>query len=376
MEKHIKREIQKSLLGDFFKGKIIIIAGARQVGKTTLVEAILKDKQGLITFNADNPTDREKLEKRDLEQLISIIGDAKIIFIDEAQKVVDIGNTLKLLVDHYGKEKQIIATGSSSLNLLSNTSESLTGRKYVYELYSLSVREICSDKNTLRLEKELSDLLVYGTYPEIYLSSIDNKQRLLTEIASSYLYQDILELEQVRNPETLNKLLSAIALQIGSEVSLSELGKTVNLDLKTVERYIDLLEKNYVLFRLPPYYTNQRKTLSKLNKIYFYDLGIRNALINNFNRLDKRNDVGSLWENFIIVERMKLREYGGRYANQYFWKTYDGSEIDLVEQVAEKLNGYEIKWGRERTSPKSWLEYPNSSYEVVNRENFKDFLEI
>jgi len=264
MEKHIKREIQKSLLGDFFKGKIIIIAGARQVGKTTLVEAILKDKQGLITFNADNPTDREKLEKRDLEQLISIIGDAKIIFIDEAQKVVDIGNTLKLLVDHYGKEKQIIATGSSSLNLLSNTSESLTGRKYVYELYSLSVREICSDKNTLRLEKELSDLLVYGTYPEIYLSSIDNKQRLLTEIASSYLYQDILELEQVRNPETLNKLLSAIALQIGSEVSLSELGKTVNLDLKTVERYIDLLEKNYVLFRLPPYYTNQKKTLSKL----------------------------------------------------------------------------------------------------------------
>lgn len=376
MEEHIQREIQKPLLDDFFKGKIIIIAGARQVGKTTLVETILKDREGLISFNADNPTDRGKLEKKDLEELIPIIGNSKIIFIDEAQKVADIGNTLKLLVDYYGKEKQIIATGSSSLNLLSNTSESLTGRKYVYELYSLSVREIYSENRSLRLDKELGNLLIYGSYPEIHLNSIDTRQRLLTEITNSYLYQDILELEQVRNPETLNKLLSAIALQIGSEVSLSELGKTVNLDLKTVERYIDLLEKNYVLFRLPPYHTNQRKTLSKLNKIYFYDLGIRNALINNFNNLDKRSDVGGLWENFVIVERMKLRKYKRRYANQYFWKTYDGSEVDLVEQVAEKLNGYEIKWGRERTSPKSWLEYPNSSYEVVNKENFKEFLEV
>ncbi len=376
MEGHIQREIQKSLLNDFFKGKVIILAGARQVGKTTLVETILKGKEGLISFNADNPTDRGKLEKKDLEQLTSIIGNAKVIFIDEAQKVVDIGNTLKLLIDHYGKEKQIIATGSSSLNLLSNTSESLTGRKYVYELYSLSVREIYFEDEHLRLDKELDDLLIYGSYPEIYLSSVENKQRLLIEITNSYLYQDILELEQVRNPETLNKLLSAIALQIGSEVSLSELGKTVNLDLKTVERYIDLLEKNYVLFRLPPYYTNQRKTLSKLNKFYFYDLGIRNALINNFNNLDKRSDVGGLWENFLIVERMKLRRYKRMYAKQYFWKTYDGSEVDLVEQVAEKLHGYEIKWGRERSSPKTWLEYPNSSYEVVNKENFKSFLEV
>jgi len=376
MENNIKRELREVILKDFFQGKVIILTGARQVGKTTLINTLLKEKKGVISFNADNPTDREKLENKDLEHLMSIIQNAEIIFIDEAQKVVNIGNTLKLLVDHYKKEKQIIATGSSSLNLLSNTSEPLTGRKYVHEIYSLSLREIYSSKDYLKLEKELNDLLIYGTYPEIYLSSIGNRQRLLMEITKSYLYQDILELEQVRNPETLNKLLSAIALQVGCEVSLSELGKIVNLDLKTVERYIDLLEKNYVIFRLPPYYTNQRKTLSKQNKIYFYDLGIRNALINNFNSFDKRNDIGALWENFLIVERMKLRKYKIRYANQYFWKTYDGSEIDLVEQIAEKLNGYEIKWGKERTAPKSWLEYPSSSYETINKENYKEFLEV
>jgi len=244
----------------------------------------------------------------------------------------------------------------------------------VHELFSLSVREIVPDLNPLYLEKELSQILIYGAYPEIYTSNENDKQRLLTEIVSSYLYQDILELEQVRNPATLHKLLSAIALQLGSETSLNELSSLTGLDLKTVERYIDLLEKNYVLFRLPPYYTNRRKTLSKLNKIYFYDVGVRNALINNFNPLDLRNDVGALWENFLIVERMKLRQCKGIYASQYFWRTYDGAEIDLVESREGKLYGYEFKWGRKRSSSKSWLDYPSAQYKLINRENFIELL--
>ncbi|NCN06674.1 MAG: ATP-binding protein [Candidatus Pacebacteria bacterium] len=374
MKKNISREISAAIRGDFFKGKIIIVTGARQVGKTTLVTKIVSDFEKVLYLNADNSTDRQKLENQDLKKLQNLIGDNQIVFIDEAQKATDIGDTLKLLVDHYKDKKQIIATGSSSLNLLSNTQESLTGRKFVHKLFSLSIREIVSDLNPLDLEKELASILVFGTYPEIYTINEQDKQRQLIEITSSYLYQDILALEQVRNPASLNKLLSALALQLGSEVSLNELSNLIGLDLKTIERYIDLLEKNYVLFRLPPYYTNQRKTLSKLNKIYFYDLGIRNGLINNFNALDLRNDVGALWENFLIAERMKLRQVKNLHAVQYFWKTYDGAEIDLVEERGGKLFGYECKWKKSRTSPKSWLEYPGAEYKVINKENFIEFL--
>lgn len=374
MDKNIPRQITSAIENDLFQGKVLIITGARQVGKTTLIESILTGKKKVISFNADNLTDRTKLENQDFEKLNHLVGDNNIIFIDESQKIVNIGNTLKILVDNYKKSKQIIATGSSSLNLLTNTQEPLTGRKFVYELFSLSVQEMFPDLSLLDIEKVLPTLLIYGSYPEIYTSDEVNKRRLLTEITSSYLYQDILELEQVRNPAVLQKLLSALALQLGSEVSLTELGNLVGLDLKTVERYIDLLEKNYVIFRLPPYYSNQRKTLSKLNKIYFYDLGIRNTLINNFNPINLRTDVGALWENFLIVERMKLRQYRSINASQYFWRTYDKAEIDLVEEREGKLFGYEFKWGQERTAPKSWLEYPNATFTLVNKDNFIDFL--
>lgn len=374
MDKNIPRQITSAIENDLFQGKVLIITGARQVGKTTLIESILTGKKKVISFNADNLTDRTKLENQDFEKLNHFVGDNNIIFIDESQKIVNIGNTLKILVDNYKKSKQIIATGSSSLNLLTNTQEPLTGRKFVYELFSLSVQEMFPDLSLLDIEKVLPTLLIYGSYPEIYTSDEVNKRRLLTEITSSYLYQDILELEQVRNPAVLQKLLSALALQLGSEVSLTELGNLVGLDVKTVERYIDLLEKNYVIFRLPPYYSNQRKTLSKLNRIYFYDLGIRNTLINNFNPINLRTDVGALWENFLIVERMKLRQYRSINASQYFWRTYDKAEIDLVEEREGKLFGYEFKWGQERTAPKSWLEYPNATFTLVNKDNFIDFL--
>lgn len=376
MQYSIKRTIEKSIIKDFFKGKIIILAGPRQVGKTTLVKHLLKDYTSVITFNGDNRNDRNSLAKNDFEFIDKLIGENKIVFIDEAQKVEEIGNTLKLLVDNYGKKKQIIATGSSSLNLLSNTSEPLTGRKYVYELYPLSVTEIYSQRHPLDIDKELENLLIYGSYPDIYSGSLRVKEEQLLEITRSYLYKDILELEDVRSSSSIDKLLSALALQVGSEVSLRELSNLLNLHIGTVERYIDLLEKNYVIFRLPPYYTNQRKVLSKQNKIYFYDLGIRNALINNFNPLSKRNDRGALWENFLIIERIKLNAYTNRYVSNFFWRTYDGAEIDYIEKYADSLDGYEFKWNKEKNAPKSWLEYPNATYKLINIENYKEFLNL
>lgn len=374
MDKYIQRELESNIIKDFGKGKVIILVGPRQVGKTTLIQSILSNHKNIIAFNADNPTDRIKLENKDFENLDKIIGNNKIIFIDEAQKVTNIGTTIKLLVDNYKRNKQVIATGSSSLNLLSNTSEPLTGRKFTYELFGFSIREMFPKMQSLDIEKSLADLLIYGSYPQVYLNNEKDKQRILLEITSSYLYKDILELEQVRNPAILNKLLSALALQIGSEVSLSELSSLVGLDIKTVERYIDLLEKNYVIFRLPPYYTNQRKSISKQSKIFFYDLGIRNALINNFNSLELRGDTGALWENFLIIERFKYRKTKFVNASQFFWKTYHGAEVDLVEQREGKLFGYEFKWKKEKKAPQSWLEYPNAKYKVINKTNFIDFL--
>ncbi|MFH0791718.1 MAG: ATP-binding protein [bacterium] len=374
MSKIVKREIMSGIAGDYFKGKAIIIVGPRQVGKTTLIKSLLHENSDVIEFLGDNPTDRSKLENRDFEKLNQLIGKNKFVFIDEAQKISDIGQTIKLLVDNYKTEKQIIVTGSSSLNLLSNTQEPLTGRKFVYELFGFSLREIFPDMNSLKIEKSLADLLIFGSYPEVYLQSGKDRQRILLDITGSYLYKDILELEQIRNPAVLGKLLSALALQIGSLVSLSELSNTIKLDIKTVERYIDLLEKNYVIFRLPPYYTNQRKTISKQNKIYFYDLGIRNALINNFNDIELRNDLGALWENFLVLERLKYRRVNLVNASQYFWRTYDGTEIDLIEQEGGKLRGYEFKWSKRKTSPDGWLKYLNSSYQLITKDNFIDFL--
>lgn len=376
MQYSINRTIEESLKRDFFKGKIIILVGPRQVGKTTLINHILENYSSIITFSGDDRKDRNTLAKNSFAFLDNLIGEKKVIFIDEAQKIEEIGNTLKLLVDNYGEEKQIIATGSSSLNLLSNTSEPLTGRKYVYELYPLSVGEIYSQRHPLDIDKELESLLIYGTYPDIYNGSLKLKENHLTEIIRSYLYKDILELENVKNSSSLDTLLSALALQIGSEVSLSELSNLLNLNLRTIERYIDLLEKNYVIFRLPPFYTNERKVLSKQNKIYFYDLGIRNALINNFNPLSKRNDRGVLWENFLIIERMKLNAYTNRYVSKFFWRTYDGAEIDYIEKYADSLDGFEFKWSKERKAPKSWLEYTNAKYELINIDNYKKFLKM
>lgn len=373
----IIREITDKIFQDLFQGKIIILAGARQVGKTTLISSIIDNRSSVTIINGDDPIDRQKLQDKSFNELDKIFKDSQLVYIDEAQKIPNIGNTLKLLVDNYQSDKQIIATGSSSLNLLSNTQEALTGRKYVHYLFGLSVREISPSLNTLDLEKELSNLLIYGSYPEVYLSPIDQKQRILTEFTSSYLYQDVLELENIRNSTAINKLLQALALQLGSEVSTNELANLVGIDAKTVDRYIDLLEKNFVIFRLLPYASNQRKILSKMNKIYFYDLGIRNMIINNLNPLELREDVEALWENFVIIERMKQRSYHNIAASQYFWRTYDGAEVDLVESREGKLFGYEIKYRIAKTTPPaSWLENPGASHQLINRSNYLEWLKL
>ncbi len=368
-----KRLLKQELKKRFFKGKILIITGARQTGKTTLVKEFQQEfkKDKTIFFNCDNITDREKLKNRDLEFLEQLVGNAKLIIIDEAQKVENIGNALKLLVDHYKTKKQIIVTGSSSINLLDNTQEPLTGRKYVYNLFPLALEEIYSD-NYLKLLKEFNQLLLFGTYPEVVKQpSFSEKKVLLQELASSSIYKDILAFQQVKSSDILYNLLKALALQIGSQFSYYELSTKLGIDKNTVQRYVDLLEKSFVIFRLRPLFRNKRKEISKLKKIYFYDVGIRNALINDFNLLENRSDVGALWENFIIVERMKYRVYHQASVEQYFWRSYNKQEIDLVEEKNRKLFGYEIKWSEKAKArrPSLWKE----EYKVITKENLRGF---
>ena len=363
---------------DFFKGKAIIIAGARQTGKTTLAEEII-DEFELKTkyFNCDNPDERSLLSNKNLEFLKNIVGNAKIVFIDEGQKVPTIGQTLKLLVDHYGKTKQILVTGSSGFNLLYKTEETLTGRKIVYFLYPLSLEELHPDKDLLGAIKTMEQRLIFGGYPEIAsLSSAEEKTNRLKQLASSYLYQDILEFQQVKNSSVILNLLKALAFQIGSEVSYVELGNLIGADKRTAERYVDLLEKNFIIFKLGPYFTNKRKEISKMKKIYFWDLGIRNTVINNLNFLENRNDVGLLWENFAVSERLKFQSYHRIYANNYFFRTYGGSEVDLVEEREEKLFGFEFKWSEKKRekAPAPWAKYPNSRYQLITPQKISGFI--
>jgi len=371
------RLIEPQLEQQFFKSKVVILTGARQTGKTTLVKKILAEsayRDSVRFFNCDNPTDRDALNNQDLEFLKGLIGNAKLVFIDEGQKVETIGQTLKLLVDYYQDQKQILVTGSSSFK----TSEALTGRKFVFHLFPLSLEEIYSDKNMLTVLKELPTHLVYGNYPEVAgLAAFADKKRRLEELAASYLYRDILEFQKIKSPTLLTNLLRALAWQIGSEVSYTELSSLLGIDKNTIERYVDILEKNYIVFRLSPYATNKRKEISKLRKIYFFDVGIRNALINNFNPLEQRNDIGVLWENFILVERMKFRAYHEITANDYFWRTYGGAEIDLVEEREGQLFGYEFKWQdkKRRAAPSiHWRKYRNSTYEVIDPQKMPGFV--
>jgi uncharacterized protein len=374
----IKRILQAHILKNSFHGQVLIIQGPRQVGKTTLALEIvkgLKTKGKARIFNCDDPDHRDRLENKGLDSLRKTIGDAKVVFIDEGQKLTTIGQTLKLLADHYKINLQVVVTGSSTMNLLDKTQESLAGRKKVYTLYPVSLEEMFKGQDVER--KDLESLLVFGNYPHV----VTTRKRLdkidvLKELKTSYLYRDVFDFEGMKNADVFMNLVKALAHQIGNEVSYTELANLLKINRATVERYIHVLEQSFIVFRLPVYTRNKRRELSKLRKIYFYDVGMRNAVINNFTPLDQRDDLGALWENFIIVERMKYREYRRIEANQYFWRTYDGSEVDLVEEREGKLYGFEFKW-KPREYPRvlaKWNEYKGSSYQVITPDDARGFV--
>jgi len=375
----IKRILKQNILKHAFKGQILIIQGPRQVGKTTLSLEVVKDlkvKGDARIFNCDDPDHRDLLENRGLEALKNSVGKAKIVFIDEGQKLSTIGQTLKLLVDYFKKSTQIIVTGSSTMNLLDKTQEALTGRKKIYTLYPISLEEVV--KNSRIEKKKLEALLVFGSYPHVVTEhKKQDKVDVLKELKTSYLYRDVFDFQGMKNADIFMNLVKALAYQIGNEVSYTELANLLKINRATVERYLHVLEQSFIVFRLSVFTRNKRRELSKLRKIYFYDVGIRNAIINNFNPLDKRDDLGALWENFMVVERMKYREYHHIEANQYFWRTYDGSEVDLVEEREGRLYGYEFKWKPREYARvlTKWKEYKGSSYHIITSDNLKGFIQ-
>lgn len=371
----ISRILQKAVQERLFKGKAILIFGPRQCGKSTLVEAVLNDRE-YLHLSGDDADIREVLSNTSVAALKTVIGKYKILFIDEAQRIINIGLTLKLITDQL-KDVQVIATGSSAFELSSQVNEPLTGRKYEFMLYPLSFGEMAEHHGFLTERRLIEYRLIYGYYPEIVSKQSEEKE-LLKLLAGSYLYKDLLTLEQVKKPVLLEKLLKALALQLGSEVSYNELAQTIGANKQTVEKYIDLLEKAYVIFVLPAFNRNVRNEIKKGRKIYFFDCGIRNAVINNFNPMGSRTDVGALWENYVISERMKFLHYNNVDAKQYFWRTTQQQEIDLIEEhEGGLLKAFEFKWGKNKKIrfPQTFTEnYPGSETSVISPDNVQDFL--
>ncbi len=374
----IKRELQNIIESKLFKGKLIIVTGARQVGKTTLIKMIADNHTAKYLYlNCDEPDIRLMLTDSTSTKLKDIVGKNKLVLIDEAQRVKNIGLTLKLFVDQL-PEVQVIATGSSALELSNEISEPLTGRKYDFVLLPFSVKELSDEFGWIEESRLLKDRMIFGLYPEITLKP-DERKPLLESLATSYLFKDVLAYQDIRKPEVLEKLLVALAAQIGNEVSYNELSNTLDIDKETVAKYIDLLEKAFVIFRLPPFSRNVRTEISKKRKVYFYDNGIRNALISNFNQLEFRNDVGALWENFLISERIKLYANKGESVRSFFWRTLQQQEIDYIEEKDGILYAFEFKWGKPKSSvfPKTFISaYPGSKTEVITRENYFSFVGI
>lgn len=373
IQRNIKKDIEKWL----FKGKIIILYGPRRIGKTTLAKEIISSYGDDARYiNCDNIEAREALSIHNDKKLREYLGKGKIFVIDEAQRVLNIGLSLKILIDTY-PDIQIIATGSSSFDLSNRINEPLTGRYVSFILYPISISELKNSfQNSFNFEKKLPDILRFGSYPEIVSGKNDDPILYLNEIANNYLYKDALEYEGIKKPEVLLNLLKLLAFQVGNEVSYNELATKLEVSRELVVHYIYVLEKAFVVFRLFPFSRNLRNEIGKKNKIFFYDLGIRNALIGSFNSIDNRNDVGSLWENFCIVERLKRIQYKQWYRNLYFWRNTRGKEIDFVEEYDGQLYGYEFKWGLgEYKIPKEFInEYKNSSILIVNRNNTGEFL--
>ena len=358
-------------------GKVMVIYGPRRVGKTTLLKKYLESENDSVLFvNGDDIIVRQYLESQSIQTLRDFVGNHRLLVVDEAQYVEKIGLNLKLIVDHIPGIK-VIVTGSSSFDLARDVGEPLTGRKYVLKLFPLSQMEISKIEKRHETTAGLESRLIYGSYPEV-VTIRDNQRRedYLRELIQSYLFKDILALEGIRYANKLVRLLQLLGFQIGKQVSLTELGKQLSMSKNTVERYLDLLEKVFVIYRLSGFSRNLRKEITKSQRYFFYDTGVRNALIGNFNPLAVRNDLGELWENYIITERMKRQEYLRSVTNSYFWRTYDKKEIDLVEEREGNLFGYEVKWKKERVKiPRDWTTgYPGAAFEVIHRENYLKFI--
>lgn len=374
IERLLKNKINETL----FKGKTIILYGARQVGKTTLVKEILNDfgSDGRY-INCEIFSVEQNLNIPEPEKLKAFLGNYKLIVLDEAQNLSDTGRILKIITDTL-KDVQIIATGSSSFDLANKAAEPMTGRIFTHTLYPLSVLEIKQNSDWLNIDAQLEKLLRFGSYPDVFTSNEDSAVSKLEELASSYLFRDLLKFEGIKKSSLLKNLLISLALQLGNEVTYNELATKFGVSSLTIQKYIDLLEQGFVTFKLNSFSRNIRKELTKAFKIYFYDNGIRNALVNNFNSISLRNDVGALWENFCISERIKSNSYNKRKVNCYFWRTYDQKEIDYVEETDGKITGYEMKYSEKQKIkiPKGFSENYNAEVYKIDKSNYWKFFEL
>uniref|UniRef100_UPI00404AA384 ATP-binding protein n=2 Tax=Flavobacterium sp. TaxID=239 RepID=UPI00404AA384 len=374
---HIVRQIKANIINDCFKGKVILLLGARQVGKSTLIKILpFKAEDKIIWLDGENADIQILFQSPNSQRLKQIAGDAKIVVIDEAQKINKIGSVLKLFAD-YHKDIQVIASGSSAFELKNELTEPLTGRKFEHFLFPISFQEMVKHTDLIEEIRNLPLRLVYGYYPEI-VQSINNKERLLKFLSESYLYKDIFLFKGIKKPDKMLDLLKLLAWQIGSEVNYNELSRTLKIDNQTIESYIHMLELSFVIYKISAFHTNKRNELKKSKKIYFNDLGIRNALINDFRHIENRNDQGALFENFMMNELIKQNEYLQKNANFYFWRSTDQKEIDLIIEKNHFLHAFEFKWNpnKKPTLTKSFTNhYPNSAFYVVNNQNFHEFID-
>ncbi len=373
-----QRILKNDVIKGFKDGFVTIIYGARRVGKTVLLDQIKQvlGNNRTISFNGDTQESINALNTNSEIKLTTLVKDHDVIYIDEAQKIPNITLAIKIIIDKF-PQKKIIVTGSSSLQLVSGAKENLTGRNYSYNLYPLSTAELGQDLEKYKIPGLLEDQLVFGGYPFIYhLATKEEREKYLMQIVEDYLFKDVLLLEQLDHPEAFKKLAVLLAFQIGNEVSVNELSNNLGISVKTVARYLDLLEKSFVIFHLDAYSTNLRNEINKNKKYYFYDLGIRNALIEQFQGISGRVDVGYLWENFLIIERMKKNEYAGKMIKPYFWRNYAGAEVDYIEIDDNNImSAYEFKWQKNKAkTPKNFKDNYGVEVKVVNNENYLDFV--
>lgn len=372
----IKRIIEDQIVSLLGSGKAIIIMGARQVGKSTLLDTIFHDKKDILWMTGDDLDVQELFSQMTSTRLKALLGATKILIIDEAQRIPDIGLRLKLITDQI-KDVQVVATGSSSFELASKVNESLAGRKREFRMFPVSFSEMVSHTNLLEELRLIPHRMIYGYYPDV-VSNPGNEHVILKELSDSFLYKDILSFESINKPDKIVRLLKALAFQIGNQVSYNEIGQLVGLDSKTVERYIDILEKSYIIFRLGSFSRNLRNELKSSRKIYFWDLGIRNLLIGNLAQVENRTDAGPLWENFIIAERLKRNSYNGSIAQYWFWRTQQQKEIDYLEEVDGQLEAFEFKWNDNKANvrvPESFAKaYPYAMFHVITPKNADEFL--